>query len=227
MPLEIRKRVPEEGDLDEIQKQMGRLVHLGTQFKYVAGVALAFSPQEDQAYVVASVLSTTNWRVIADQRLVLPVLRSREPDYESFREGPLMLEALQRLSIVPDIIFVQGHGIAHPRRFGVASYVGVSFDHPTVGVGDLWPSGCTSVSATVSGARRGNKTAVLHPPSYDHVGWALHSQDQQEPIYVSPGHRVSVTETAELALRCSPWSREPEPLRAATKAVGELRVEYG
>lgn len=227
MGLRIKDPLGWPEDLDEArryQASLARSVRLGDKFGMVAGVGLAYAHNETHAFVVASVLSTTNWRPVHEQQIVLPVSRSREPDMESFREGPLYVAVLERLAVEPDLILVEGHGIAHPRRFGVACYVGLTFDIPTVGVAQHWPSGCgTHPVQFQGGLRRGNISAIRHDPSGDRVGSEVCTQDHEEPLRVSPGHRVSVEDATSLVLRCSPWMRVPEPLRAAEAKALSMR----
>lgn len=222
MGLRCSTRIEVPKDLEDahrIQTASARLVRLGDQFRHVAGAALVYSKDESEAFVVVSVLSTTNWRVVHEQKARLPVLQPRVEEMDGFREGPLFLEVLERLAIEPDVILVRGHGIAHPRRFGVACHVGVSLDLPTIGVAFYWPSGCglDQVQFPGSGLKRGNTSAIRHEPSGDRVGAQVCTQDNDAPLRVSPGHRMSVDDAISIVLRCSPWRQYPEPLRAANE----------
>jgi deoxyribonuclease V len=189
------------------------------QWRNVAGVAVAYSADESEACIVASVLSTTNWKVVHEQRATLPVPRAREPEMQGFREGPMILDVLTKLAIEPDMIFVLGDGIAHPRRFGLACHVGVALDHPTVGVSSLWPPGTRMATTVTRVMSRATKTALRHDPNGDVVGYVVCTQDNQPPIHVSPGHRVSVDDAVSFVLRAAPWYRLPEPLRRAEEAA--------
>jgi deoxyribonuclease V len=186
-------------------------------FRLVAGVDVAYLSDEE-ACVVACALSTGNWSVVNEQRVVVPVSNEHQSGILDFRWGPLMLKALIQLPTEPDLVLVNGTGIAHPRRFGLACHVGLSLDHPTIGVVSTWPTGCARVRADVA-RRRGSKVAILHEDTRQQVGWELVTQENSDPVYVSPGHRVGLEEAAVLVLRSSPWYRLPEPLRAAERAV--------
>lgn len=142
--MQVKVAIPDPSDGAEardVQSSHAKLVRLGMRFRNVAGVAVAYSADEMEACVVASVLSTTNWKTVHEQRATLPVQRPRDPEMQGFREGPLMLAVLARLAVEPDLILVSGDGVAHPRRFGLACHVGVALDHPTIGVSSLWPPG--------------------------------------------------------------------------------------
>lgn len=212
----------EEGH--EIQTLLARSVRLGDRFRTVAGVDVAYSRDDTWAYAVAVVLSTTNWSMVHSQRVKLGVPWAYESGMLGFREGPLAVEVLTRLAIEPDLVLVDGCGVAHPRRFGLACHVGFVLDFPTVGVAKTWPAGCRQVAATIP-KKRGSKAALLHDPSGDKVGFEVHMQDNANPVYVSPGYRVSVEDAASLALRCSPWFKTPEPLRQADQLARAFRDE--
>jgi deoxyribonuclease V len=220
--VDVREPLSPE-DAIQIQNDFARGVRLGEQFKNVAGVDVAYSRDDERAYVAAVVLSTTNWKIVHEQKVMLPVKMRYESGMLGFREGPLMLEALTRLAVTPDLILVDGNGLAHPRRFGLACHVGISLDHPTVGVAKTWPAGCKQTGAVVARQPRGGKAALLLETGGHKVGYELFTQPNTNPIYVSPGHRVSVEEAASFALRAAPHFRKPEPLRMADQVANAFR----
>jgi deoxyribonuclease V len=225
--LHIRNDIPDptsDEEAYEVQRRLAREVRLGERFRTVAGVAVAYSNDGERVYVAATVLSTTNWRPVSQQLVQPPVTRPYEAGMLEWGEAPAMVEALTRLPVEPDLIVVDGSGIAHPRKFGTACHVGYTLDHATVGVTELWPTGCRDIAATVE-KRRGNKTALLHEVSGDKLGYQVYTQNVLDPIFVSPGHRVNVEDAASLILRCTPWHRMPEPLRAAREAADKFRTE--
>lgn len=213
-----------EEEAHEIQRQLAKKVRLGDQFRTVVGVDVAYSRDDKWGYAAATVLSTNNWSTTHSQRLKLPVTRRYESGMFGFREAPLLVQVLCKLAVEPDLIIVDGNGLAHPRRFGLACHVGYVLDFPTIGVAKTWPSGCRQTPATLP-KKRGSKAALLHDPSGDRVGFEVHTQENTKPIYVSPGHRVSVEQAASLALRCAPWFRNPEPLRQADQLANKFREE--
>lgn len=208
----------------EIEALVARCLRLGDRFRYVAGVDVAYSRDDKWAYAVATVLSTTNWSVIHTQKVKLPVTHPYDPDMLGFREAPLMVAALTALALEPDFILVDGDGIAHPRGCGPACHVGYTLDFPTIGIAKTWPRGCGRTHASVS-KKRGSKLALQHETSGEKLGFELHVQDNAEPVYVSPGHRVSVDDAVSIALRCTPWFKAPEPLRQAEQLANAFRDE--
>lgn len=230
MALSLRRTIDDpidEATARASQLELSRSFRPGTQFKNVCGVSLAYERGEGKAHVAAMVLSARTWSVVHSQQAAFDVRRPREPDFENFREAPLILEVLLRLAIEPDVIFVDGHGMAHPRKFGVASHVGLALDHPTVGISDLWPSGCAGSAARFPPpgglAPRGTRVALRLAHNGDVVGHEIFTRPEEPPIYASPGHRVDLDEAWELALRASPWHRVPEPLHAARVASQKAR----
>lgn len=225
--LKVCNEIGEPASRDEahgVQVQLSRKLRLGDRFQSVCGVDIAYSKDDKRAYVVAVVLSTTNWKMIAEQRLCLHVTRPYEAGMLGWREAPLMLQVLTKLPLEPDYIIVDGCGTAHPRKFGSACHVGYALDHPTIGISKTWPPGCRDVAATPR-KRRGDKTALLHELSGDKIGYQVYTQNNTNPIFVSPGNRVSVDDAASIALRCSPHYRLPEPIRAANEAANKFRHE--
>lgn len=228
MPLVVKRAISEPPDDQAalaLQTEVAREVRLGDRFKHVCGVTLAYDADETTAHVVAVVLGTTTWSVVHSQRAVVALGPPRAPGLENFREAPAMLEVLARLVLEPDVIFVDGHGIAHPRKFGVASHVGVSLDLPTVGVSDVWPSGCSGRPSALHRSRRGTHAAIRLSLNGDVVGSDVCTQAEEPTVYVSPGHRVDVDGAVALLLRASPWHRLPEPLHVARTLARAARDE--
>lgn len=223
--LNIHHEIPtpeSDEEAHDTQTRLSREIRLGEHFKYVAGVDVAYGKDDKFAYAVAVVLSTTNWRPISEQRVKLPVPYPYEPGMLGWREAPLVVNALLKLPIEPDLILVDGNGIAHPRRFGLACHVGYMLDHPTVGIAKTWPPGCKDVPVTMQKVR-GSKRALLHEVSGDKVGYEVYTQTNTNPVFVSPGNRVSVDQAVSLVLRCTPNYRISEPLRAADHSANDFR----
>ncbi len=139
------------------------------------------------------------------------------PGYLSFRELPPLLEAFAKLGRRPDLVLCDGHGRAHPRRFGFACHLGVALDLPSVGVAKSRLVG----SHREPGPRRGATRVLRHEG--DTIGSVLRTREGVAPVYVSIGHRVSLATARRLVLRFAPRWRLPEPLRAAHQEVNRLR----
>lgn len=136
------------------------------------------------------------------------------PGLLSFREAPAMLAAIARLGNRPDALLVDGQGYAHPRRFGLACHLGVLLDLPTVGCAKSRLVGAFDEPERVFGAR----TPLLDRGEV--VGGAVRTRPRHAPLFVSPGHRVSVDGAVALALACCKGGAFlPEPTRLAHEAV--------
>lgn len=134
------------------------------------------------------------------------------PGLFAFREIPTLLDALDRLRVRPDVLICDGHGRAHPRRFGLASHLGVLTDLPSFGVGKTRLLG----QWEPVGERRGDRSALVDDG--ETVGAVLRTQDGVKPVFVSTGHRMDLETACSLTLRLAPRYRLPETTRAADRA---------
>jgi deoxyribonuclease V len=139
------------------------------------------------------------------------------PGLLSFREIPLYLEAFAKLTVRPDLLVCDGQGIAHPRRFGLASHLGVLFDLPAIGAAKSRLIGTHGEP----GRARGRSVRLMHEGRI--VGRVVRTQEGVKPLFVSPGHRIGIAPATALVLRLAPRYRLPEPTRQADRWVRELR----
>jgi len=136
------------------------------------------------------------------------------PGYLTFREAPAMEAAFARLRHRPDLLLVDGHGWAHPRRFGIACHLGVSLDLPAIGVGKSLLIGEEGPLAH----ERGATAPLVHRGEV--IGVTLRTRAGVRPVYVSVGHRVGLASAVRLVLSCGGGFRIPEPIRRADQLVG-------
>jgi len=148
-------------------------------------------------------------RSVVEQPVRIPYV----PGLLGFREVPCLVEAFESLSSQPDVALVDGHGLAHPRRFGVATHLGVQLDLPTIGVGKSLLVG----EHRALGERRGSRVRLLHDGEV--IGTVLRTRVGVRPVIVSIGHRVDLATAVRLVLRCTHCFRLPEPIRAAHRAA--------
>jgi deoxyribonuclease V len=147
----------------------------------------------------------------ATAQACLPTRFPYIPGLLSFRELPAVLKALEQLPRLPDLILCDGQGIAHPRRLGIASHLGVLLDHPTIGVGKTRLVGHHDPVPDQRGA---------WVPLVDRgevVGAVLRTRQGAKPIYVSPGHRVGLTTAVGWVMACTTRFRLPETTRLADR----------
>jgi len=143
------------------------------------------------------------------------------PGYLSFREVPAILRAFASLHSAPQLIVADGHGWAHPRRFGLACHLGVLLDVPTIGCAKSRLVG----THREPGTRRGARSRLLDQG--DCIGEVVRTRTGFKPIFASIGHRVSLATARRWILRLTPRYRLPEPIRAAHREVNRLRREAG
>jgi deoxyribonuclease V len=140
------------------------------------------------------------------------------PGLLSFRELPVLLQAFRKLQTVPEVVLVDGQGIAHPRRFGLASHLGLWLDLPTIGCAKSRLCG----EAAEPARERGSWTSLSCDG--EAVGAVVRTRQGVRPMYISPGHLVSIDRAVEIVLRCGGGYRLPEPTRQAHLASNRLRV---
>jgi deoxyribonuclease V len=132
------------------------------------------------------------------------------PGFLSYREGPAIVEAIAKLSQKPDILLVDANGILHPLRIGMASHMGILLDMPTIGVAKTLLAGDEKEGIIMM---EGEKRAVV-----------LKTKEHSKPIYVSPGHRVSLKTAEEVVKKCMVEGHKlPEPLHEAHKYSNKVR----
>ncbi len=179
--------------------------------QYVAGVDMGFEADGTISRAAVAVLSFPDLQVIETSLAHRPTTFPYIPGFLSFREIPAVLDALEKIKITPDIILCDGQGIAHPRRLGIASHLGLLIDMPTIGVAKSLLVGKHEELAETKGSQQ--------PLIYkgETIGAVLRSRTGVKPLYISNGHRISLPTAINYVLRCTPKYRLPETTRIADK----------
>lgn len=195
-----------------IQKQLRELVicedRLG-EIKRVAGVDVGFPGKRGVTRAAIAVLSYPELKLIDQSIVEIPTRFPYVPGLLSFREVPAVLEALQRLSTRPDLLLCDGQGIAHPRRLGIACHLGLLVDIPAIGVAK---SRLVGEHPPVP-LERGSWVPLTDRD--ETIGAVLRTRSGVKPLYISPGHRISLESAIDWAMRCTPRYRLPETTRRA------------
>src|SRR5262245_60386391 len=168
-------------------------------------------------YASVIVLRLPAFEVVETADAVRDVHFPYVPGLLSFREAPALLEAFARLQTVPDAVMLDGQGVAHPRRIGIASHLGLWLDLPTVGCAKSLLTGRFGELGVSSGS-----TAPL-VDRREQVGLAVRTRDKVQPVYVSAGHKIDLDSALRVVLACRGGYRIPEPTRRAHLRVNELR----
>jgi deoxyribonuclease V len=151
---------------------------------------------------------------------VLPLRFPYVPGFLSFREIPVLLAALKKLKRMPDLLFCDGQGYAHPRRMGLATHLGIVLDQPTIGCAKSILIG----SHRSLPARAGSWVALTDAKEDDEtIGAVVRTRDGVNPIYVSQGHRISMESAIRLTLAVRDGTRIPKPTREADRLVSEAK----
>jgi deoxyribonuclease V len=182
--------------------------------RVVAGVDV--SVKDDQSHAAIVVMTYPGFLVIETVLARRPTPFPYIPGLLSFREGPVLEEAFERLKTEPDVFLFDGMGIAHPRRMGIASHLGLWLDRPTIGCGKSLLCG----RYRDLGDEKGSAAPLIDKGEM--IGVALRTRTARNPMFISPGHLADIPSAAELVLRCSPKFRLPEPIRLAHKAAGQF-----
>ena len=187
-----------------------------TTIDYVAGVDVAYSINNDKIVAAIVILDSKTLKlvetVVVEDNLHFPYI----PGLFSFRELPPIIKAFEQVKTIPQLVVCDGQGIAHPRRFGLASHLGVIFDIPTIGCGKTKFVG----DFIEPGIQRG-AYAPLHDNS-EIIGNVLRTQDNVKPIFISIGHRFCLSTACDWILRLSPRYRLPETTRQADQLVRKV-----
>ena len=214
-----RRRVP-KGRVDEWRAVQGalqarfRTEPLAPLPRFVAGVDCAYSGSAGEtSHAVAVVYDREQQQVVQVRAASQPCDVPYVPGYLSFREAPAVHAALDAISAEYGAILFDGQGIAHPRRCGLATHVGVERDVPSVGCAKSRLIG----THDEPGERAGEVAELIDRD--ERVGRVVRTRDRVKPLYVSVGHRVTLEDAVALVLACRTRYRLPEPTRQADRLV--------
>ncbi len=206
----------------EIQKslaaQVSRRNDIG-QPRYIAGVDISARRARDTATAAVVVLQYPEMAVVDSSVIRTETTFPYVPGLLTFREAPLILKACEKLTIEPDLVLVDGQGIAHPRRIGLASHLGLLLDKPTVGCAK------SILIGTHEELPEESNSHVDIADGEEIIGAAVRTRHGVKPVYVSIGHRVDLPAAIHWILACCRGYRIPEPLRLAHQAAyGSLKT---
>lgn len=185
----------------------------------VTGVDVAYDDERDVVVAAAVVLDAGSLDVVAEATAVGQVSFPYVPGLLAFREIPTVLAALDALPCPPGLVVCDGYGVAHPRRFGLASHLGVLTGLPTIGVA----KNPFTFAYEEPGARRGSSAPLL--AGEDEVGRALRTRDGVKPVFVSVGHRMSLDNACAHTLALAAEFRLPETTRRADSLCRRALLE--
>jgi len=223
--MEIRETHPFDltpAEAIRLQERLRAQIHLSGDIhdvSFVAGADASYTKGSDVIHAVVVVLRYPDLTVV--ERVSVSVVTGFPyiPGLLAFREGPALIEAFRRVRSEPDVLFFDGHGIAHPRGLGIASHVGLLLDRPSIGVAKSLLTG----SVAKPGFMRGSMTPILRDG--ETIGMAVRTKEWAKPVYVSVGHRISLEAAVDLVLATARGYRLPEPTRQAHLLSNAVRKE--
>ena len=185
--------------------------------RLVGGADASYDRAGGRVFGAMAVFSYPDLTLVEEAGLSGPCPFPYIPGLLSFREAPIILEVWKTLRRPPEVLLADGQGLAHPRGLGIASHLGLLLDIPTIGV---------AKSKLVGEGDEPEKRAGAASPLIlrgQAVGWILRTRTGIRPLFVSPGHRVSLMDCKEITLGCVRKYRVPEPLRRADQISRRLR----
>lgn len=202
----------------ELRSQVIVTDQLG-EVRYVAGVDVGFEAGGTITRAAVAVLNLNDLQVcdraIARRPTTFPYI----PGLLSFREMPAVVDALAKLTILPDLILCDGQGIAHPRRLGIACHLGLIINLPTIGVAKSLLVGKHADLAD----EKGSYQPLIHKG--ETIGVALRTRVGTKPVYISPGYRISLDTAIAYVMRCTTKYRLPETTRHAHKLASGPAID--
>ncbi|MBX4195571.1 endonuclease V [Candidatus Parcubacteria bacterium] len=188
-----------------------RLIPLEKKIKAIAGADVSMDLFGNTLYAGIIVLKFPSLETVevvtAKTETNFPYI----PGLLSFREIPALLKCVEKLSTKPDVFMVDGQGIAHPRRLGIASHLGVELGIPTIGVG----------KSVLYGKTEGER--LIDPKSCEIIGSVIKTKPRTNPLIVSPGHLITLEESVEIVRNTLSGYKLPEPTRRAHSLVNDFR----
>lgn len=205
-----------------LQTQLAAQVRLRdtrSDFDLIAGADIAYKDETNQLVAAIVVLDSKTLKIVETATHMTSVDFPYISGLFSFRELPPLIAAAEKLSVRPDVMICDGQGIAHPRRFGLASHFGLMFDLPTIGCAKTHLYGDFDMPASA----RGSWSPLTD--GEDQIGAVLRTQDGVKPLFTSPGHAISVETSVKTVFSACGKYRQPETTRAADQLVRRTMKE--
>lgn len=204
----------------DLQRELAQQVETTTPLKtwnLVAAADVSYNKFDPWLYAAVVVVKAGTFEVVERLGVAREATFPYVPGLLSFRELPAVLEVFEKLQNKPDVVLCDGQGFAHPRRFGLASHLGLWLGLPTVGCAKSRLIG----EYEEPGQARGAQSQLVDQG--DVVGAVLRTRDRVNPLYVSVGHRINLESAVTVVLDCAVKYRLPVPARLAHLYVNEIR----
>jgi deoxyribonuclease V len=212
------------GEAIDIQRRLSKRIlfsGIPEKIQCIAGVDLAFDKKNNLGFCGIVLLGFPDLDIIQITFYHDEVHFPYIPGLLSFREGPIFLKTFELLEKRPDLIIFDGQGIAHPRRLGIASHMGLLLNISTIGCAKSRLYGSYEEPGREKGAR-----SYLFDRDGERIGMVLRTRYSVKPVFVSPGYMAGIEESADIIMQCVNRYRIPEPIRVAHKSVGEYKRSF-
>jgi deoxyribonuclease V len=184
----------------------------------VAGLDCALRKDTQSIYTTAVVFSFPELQLIETVSAKGPLTFPYVPGLLSFREAPVCLKAAAKLKCIPDLWLIDGQGVAHPRRLGLASHLGLSLNSPTIGCAKSRLVGTYDEPKS----EKGNFSWLYDKD--EKIGAVVRTRNNVKPLFISPGHLCSFDNAIKYTLECTIKYRLPEPTRIAHQTVSKIKA---
>lgn len=185
--------------------------------RIIAATDASYDRGSPLLYAAVVVVDAASFEIIEQVEVVHRMTFPYVPGLFSFREAPALLDVFRRLETVPDVVLCDGQGLAHPRRVGFASHLGLCLNIPTIGCAKSRLCG----EFDEPGPERGDRSPLLDRG--ERVGSVVRTKDRCRPLFVSVGHLCNLQSAERVVLESCTKYRLPEPARMAHRLVNELR----
>jgi deoxyribonuclease V len=206
--------------IQNVLRREVRLVPLAKQIRYIAGADISYDRESDLIFAGVVVLGYPALSIVEKKTVSEEARFPYVPGLLSFREIPPLLKVFKMLKTRPDVIICDGQGIAHPRRFGLASHLGVVLGVPTIGCAKSLLIG----EFKAPPQRKGAASELIDKGEV--IGSALRTRKGVKPVFVSPGHLTDLESARRVVLETCTKYRIPEPTRQAHILVNGQRIKW-
>lgn len=197
-----------------------RLEKLSAEIRFIAGADVSYASDDNISFAAITILKYPEMEIIEQTHAIGRVTFPYVPGYLTFREAPVLLKAFEKTSVVPDLVLFDGQGIAHPRRMGIATHLGIILAVPTIGCAKSILCGEFAEPLPA----KGNWAELSYKDQQ--IGAVVRTRDRVKPVFVSPGFKITFDEAVQWTLATVSGYRIPEPIRQSHLAVNQLRIQY-
>lgn len=194
--------------------------------KVIAGIDCAFSQDGKRILAAVVILVLPKFELVETVNAIRDVSFPYIPGLLSFREAPVCIDAVEKLQTCPDVFIIDGQGIAHPRRLGLAAHLGLFFDKPTIGCAKSRLTGAYQEPHSGKGAYSPlTDEKAKDQNNAETIGAVVRTRTNVKPVFVSVGHKCLIEDAIKITLMCAVKYRLPEPTRLAHQRVSKLKLE--